>query len=241
MSFHKLVAKIQTDLKAPKNQQNTFGKYSYRSCEDILEAVKKVKGDLVLTVNDDIQVIGDRVYVKSTATITDGEHSISNSAFAREPLSKKGMDESQITGAASSYARKYALNGLFCIDDNKDADTNEHRNQSDTAPFQPTPEMQKYAAPLNKNIESNTPIEFYYYMEKSRGYGDDFYFWLNGQMAKGLKSKGKALHKDGSAQFKAVMQVMTEGSESERSEAWGELTPAEHEIINKALEKRKAA
>ena len=127
MSFYKQLAKIQAELKAPKNQRNNFGNYNYRSCEDILEAVKKVKGDLVLTISDDVVLIGDRVYVKATATITDGEHLISNSAFAREALNKKGMDEAQITGSASSYARKYALNGLFCIDDTQDADaTNQH-------------------------------------------------------------------------------------------------------------------
>ena len=116
------LSKIQQELKAPKNQRNTFGGYNYRSCEDILEAVKPLLNGLILTLNDEIIQVGTRVYVKATATITDGEHSISTSANAREPESKKGMDESQITGAASSYARKYALNGLFDIDDTKDAD-----------------------------------------------------------------------------------------------------------------------
>lgn len=121
------LAKIQKDLKAPKNQRNSFGGYNYRSCEDILEAVKPLLEGLILTLNDEIIQVGTRVYVKATATITDGENSISTSANAREPESKKGMDESQITGAASSYARKYALNGLFDIDDTKDADaTNTH-------------------------------------------------------------------------------------------------------------------
>ncbi len=117
------LAVIQKNLKAPKNQFNGFGKYKYRSCEDILEGLKLVLGGLVVTVEDDVQMVGDRVYIKSTATITDGESSITNSAFARESLTKKGMDDSQITGTASSYARKYALNGLFLIDDTKDADS----------------------------------------------------------------------------------------------------------------------
>lgn len=121
------VAKIQQELKAPKNQINKFGGYKYRSCEDILEAVKPLLGELVLTVRDDIVEVGGRVYIKATATITDGTNKIENTAFAREAESKKGMDESQITGASSSYARKYALNGLLCIDDTKDADaTNTH-------------------------------------------------------------------------------------------------------------------
>lgn len=114
---------IQSKLKAPKNQRNNFGNYNYRSCEDILEAVKPILGDSLLTLTDEIVEVCNRVYVKATATFfSDGQtHSVS--AFAREAETKKGMDESQITGSASSYARKYALNGLFLIDDNKDADT----------------------------------------------------------------------------------------------------------------------
>ena len=128
--FIKKVAEVQQKLKAPKNQFNKFGKYKYRSCEDILEGVKPLLGRLVLTVNDDIQMVGDRIYVKSTATITDGENSISNQAFARESLIKKGMDDSQITGTASSYARKYALNGLLLIDDTTDPDSLDNSNNS---------------------------------------------------------------------------------------------------------------
>lgn len=121
--INKLI-EVQNALKAPKNQYNVFGEYYYRSCEDILEAVKPLlqeKG-LLLTITDDIVLVGDRYYVKATATITDGTNTILTSAFARETLDKKKSDVSQITGATSSYARKYALNGLFCIDDNKDAD-----------------------------------------------------------------------------------------------------------------------
>ena len=121
----KKISGIQLKLKAPKAQYNSFGKYYYRNCEDILEGVKPLLGELILTVSDDVVMVGDRVYVKSTATITDGENSVSNSAFARESLSKKGQDDSQITGTASSYARKYALNGLLLIDDTKDADSHE--------------------------------------------------------------------------------------------------------------------
>ena len=116
---------IQSTLKAPKNQRNTFGGYNYRSCEDIMEAVKPLLKEMncTLVVSDDIVQVGDRFYVKATAILkTPSGEEYKNSAFAREPLSKKGSDESQLTGAASSYARKYALNGLFCIDDTKDAD-----------------------------------------------------------------------------------------------------------------------
>jgi len=118
---------IQTQLKAPKNQFNQFGKYNYRSCEDILEAVKPLLNGLVLLLSDDIIQIGDRYYVKATATLTDGKETISNPAYAREEADKKGMDASQLTGATSSYARKYALAGLFLLDDNKDADTMDNK------------------------------------------------------------------------------------------------------------------
>lgn len=115
---------VQKNLKAPKGQFNSFGKYNYRSCEDILESVKPLLIDagIAMHISDKISIVGTRVYVTAEVTISDGETSITVSAHAREPESKKGMDESQITGAASSYARKYALNGLFLIDDTKDAD-----------------------------------------------------------------------------------------------------------------------
>lgn len=123
---------VQTALKAPRNQRNSFGNYNYRSCEDILEAVKPLLSEekLTLTLSDTLKNVGDRYYIKATATLTDGTDTVSVSAYAREEETKKGMDGSQITGSASSYARKYALNGLFLIDDTKDADTDEHHNQT---------------------------------------------------------------------------------------------------------------
>lgn len=129
MTVYAKLLKVQAELKAPKNQHNSFGKYNYRSCEDILEAVKPicVKHNVVLKVGDEVIALNDRFYVKATAFFVDVEtgESITNTAFAREEESKKGMDGSQITGTASSYARKYCLNGLFSIDDTKDADTDE--------------------------------------------------------------------------------------------------------------------
>ena len=126
---------IQQELKAPKNQRNNFGGYNYRSCEDILEAVKPLlaKEKCILTLNDELVQIGERYYIKATATILDIENGsvVSNIAYAREEETKKGMDGSQITGTASSYARKYALNGLFLIDDTKDADTDEFQKQQE--------------------------------------------------------------------------------------------------------------
>lgn len=144
---------VQAKLKAPKNQVNKFGGYKYRSCEDILEAVKPLldECDATLTISDSIELIADRVYVKATATFKAGEEVESVTAYAREPISKKGMDEPQITGTASSYARKYALNGLFLIDDTKDPDTNEYTEQQNKAKKQPIDYItSEQAARLNK-------------------------------------------------------------------------------------------
>jgi len=122
---------IQQALKVKKAQRNDFGKYNYRSCEDILEALKAplAKAECYVVVSDSIEMVGDRIYVKATATLKkDGKEIEAATGYARESVSKKGMDESQITGAASSYARKYALNGLFAIDDTEDADTKDNSN-----------------------------------------------------------------------------------------------------------------
>lgn len=149
---NKLIA-VQSALKAPKGQYNSFGKYNYRSCEDILEAVKphlKTNG-LALVVKDEIIEIAGRVYVKATAQVLDENGAeISTTAFAREPNEKKGMDDSQVTGSSSSYARKYALNGLFAIDDNKDADTDEEHNQKESG---------SKTASSKKKAETRQPIQ----------------------------------------------------------------------------------
>ena len=130
MEIYKKLNIIQKKLIAPKGQYNSFGKYYYRSCEDILESVKPLLNETntTLTICDDIVLIGERYYLKATATLTDCEsgESVSNVAFAREEEKKTGMADSQLTGACSSYARKYALNGLFCIDDVADADTRDN-------------------------------------------------------------------------------------------------------------------
>lgn len=136
MTINEKLIEIQSELKAPKGQYNSFGKYNYRNCEDILEAVKPLlkKHGLSVLLSDELVTVGTRYYIKSTVTISDGEGSIAVSAYAREEESKKGMDGSQVTGASSSYARKYALNGLFAIDDTKDSDTtNSGRKGSESA------------------------------------------------------------------------------------------------------------
>jgi len=137
----KRLGNIQTKLSVPRNQLNTFGGYKYRSCEDILEALKPLllETNTIITINDEIVQVGERFYIKATVSLVDcdGDGTLTASAFAREPLIKKGMDESQITGTASSYARKYALNALFAIDDTKDADTDAHAKQVKNAPVAP--------------------------------------------------------------------------------------------------------
>ena len=131
MNVYEKLMTVQTKLRAPKGQYNSFGKYSYRSCEDILEALKPLLAEVgaIVNVSDEIKLIGDRFYVEATAMFLDCEtgDSVVARASAREDESKKGMDLAQVTGSVSSYARKYALNGLFAIDDNKDSDaTNTH-------------------------------------------------------------------------------------------------------------------
>lgn len=136
-TLYEKLLQIQTELKAPKGQYNSHGGFKYRSCEDILEAVKPLlkKYNLILTLHDEIVNIDDRYYVKAEACLRDSKEAfICDTAYAREAAERKGMDASQITGTASSYARKYALNGLFLIDDTKDADTDEHARQTAEQP-----------------------------------------------------------------------------------------------------------
>ena len=150
MTIYEKLSKIQSTLKAPKGQYNAFGKYKYRNCEDILEAVKPLLAEVkaVVIIGDELELIGSRFYVKATARFIDCETDaqITNTAYAREEDTKKGMDGSQITGASSSYARKYALNGLFAIDDTKDSDTtngmpDQQSNQQNQQPANTAPQL----------------------------------------------------------------------------------------------------
>ena len=168
MTFYEKLGAVQAALKAPKGQENRFGGYRYRSCEDIMEAVKPLlrENGLVLTVSDEMAMVGDRYYVRATATVSDGEQSFRTTAWAREPESRKGMDEAQVTGSSSSYARKYALNGLFCIDDTKDPDaTNDHGKAQVKPKANPQPKVEgcdwsrltalkeRYAAATGMSVE----------------------------------------------------------------------------------------
>lgn len=157
MNIHEKLAAVQSEMKAPKNLYNSFGKYSYRNAEGICEAFKPYGKEykLALMLSDEVIEIGGRIYVKATATLIDVEaktvpNSVSVTALARESETKKGMDDAQVTGATSSYARKYALNGLFLLDDTKDPDTDEYRQQMEKgkaddkpAGYPPVNEMQK--------------------------------------------------------------------------------------------------
>ena len=151
--------KVQSELKAPKGQKNTFGNYNYRSAEDILEAVKPLLSEqgLLMTITDIIEQIGERYYIQAKVILTDGEDTVEVTGYARESLNKKGMDDSQITGTASSYARKYAMNGLFLIDDTKDSDSNENRtereNRAKKADVEAEREKQAKIAKLNAQYE----------------------------------------------------------------------------------------
>lgn len=158
MTINKVLYKIQQELKVPKAQYNSFGKYNYRSCEDIVEAVKKVLPEgYVLTLSDKVVQVGERYYVKATAMLKSDEGCYAKChGYAREALSKKGMDESQITGTASTYARKYALNGMFAIDDTKDNDTDESRiemeKRKEKADKEEAAKKQKYAEALRDKL-----------------------------------------------------------------------------------------
>lgn len=150
--------KIQKELKVGKGNENTFGGYKYRNCSDILEAVKPLlPAGFSVTLTDDIVLIGDRYYVKATAELSDGSVMFRVSAFARESFSKKGMDDSQITGATSSYARKYALNGLFAIDDTKDADGMDNSGH-DTKKDSDVKADVQYQATVDKHLDSLVAI-----------------------------------------------------------------------------------
>ena len=171
MSVYLKLMNVQSELKAPKNQYNSFGKYAYRSCEDILEALKPVllKHKAAVIVTDDIVFVDGRHYVKATVKFIDAETGevVENSALAREEESKKGMDACQLTGATSSYARKYALNGLFCIDDTKDSDaTNTHGKEAPTK----AQTQSKQNTPTRSKVLSEEQIKALYEVSEKAGY-----------------------------------------------------------------------
>jgi hypothetical protein len=187
------LSKIQAEMKAPKGQFNSFGKYKYRSCEDIIEAVKPFLDGARIHLTDEMILIGDRYYVKATAVFIDGDNQYSVSAFAREEESKKGMDGAQVTGSASSYARKYALNGLLLIDDQKDADTDEHQNTVNSS-------TKSSKAKTDKSEEKKqTPREKMYEALRSNG--------LTPKEMSDLANFLKAMNKDGLLTIETMIDV----------------------------------
>lgn len=153
--IHEILTRITRELKAPKNLKNSFGNYSYRNAESIYEAVKPLleKHKASLIISDSIEAVGDRFYIKATATLSDSKgESISATAYAREAFTKKGMDEAQITGSASSYARKYALGGLFLLDDNKDIDSLDNADTNASTPAKPKKTTKEYAQEITQAL-----------------------------------------------------------------------------------------
>ena len=182
---------IQTRLNAPKNQRNKFGGFNYRSAEDILESLKPLlkETECFLNITDSIELVGDRYYIKATATITNKDGAkVSSSAYAREELTKKGMDASQITGSTSSYARKYALNGLFAIDDNKDADTDEFKKQQDK-PTKEVDSKEDVSLALQQIKEAQTLSDL------TKVYNDWEAFQKNKRFLSSLTAKRKQIEK----------------------------------------------
>lgn len=172
MSIHAKLAKVQAQLHAPKSQVNKFGGYNYRSCEDILQAVKPLLADCTITITDDMVAVGDRVYVKAMATFTDGAEAVTTTAFAREPEQAKGKDVSQITGSSSSYARKYALNGLLLIDDNKDADSQDNREQQKPQQQRQAPPDPKAVVAAIQGAKTTQDVNKYVQTAQQRGVND---------------------------------------------------------------------
>ena len=199
LNFYQKLSDIQLRLKAPKNQYNNFGKYSYRNCEDILEAVKPLLNEhqLYINISDSIEVIGNRFYVKATVTVSDGAVSQTTTAYAREEEAKKGMDGSQVTGASSSYARKYALNGMFAIDDNKDSDaTNQGQKTKQDKQEQPKEEKTYCCSNCGKPFQPFT----------ARSTGKQFTAAQAYHMSE--KKYGKALCGDCSGKFKQQEEMI---------------------------------
>lgn len=223
MSLYEKVNKIQTELNAPKSQYNNFGKYSYRNCEDILQAIKPLlkSTGLLLIIEDDVVMIGDRFYIKATAKLTDGESAISNTAFARESLTKKGMDDAQVTGSTSSYARKYALNGLLCIDDNKDSDT-----------------VNNFEYLLNEG----SAIEFYGFVSNLDDATRDNLFNSapKGEKQK-LKDAWRAKQNEGIKEINRLIADIQSGDDEIKEEAINSMSDAEKQIVRAMMQAKKQA
>ena len=223
MTIHTKLANIQQKLKAPKGQRNDFGKYNYRSAEDILESVKPLLGDLALTINDELifsgmledEIVGagsnamkvqtQRVYIKSTVTLSDGKESISTSAVAREASIKKGQDSSQTSGATGSYSRKYALNGLFSIDDAKDSDSTNKHDEDKVADLDMTLEGMSEPVPV-------TPAKR-----------------VSKKLMQDLMSL--VIESEATGEHTVMNEALAELDENEKQKLWGQCTGKQQECI----------
>ena len=232
------LSKIQSLLKAPKGQFNKFGNYKYRSCEDILEAAKPVLSefDMSITLSDEIVCVADRVYVKATATLChdDGKIAAQTTAYAREALTKKGMDESQITGSSSSYARKYALNGLLAIDDTKDADTRDNTGKDEQAPKY-TPQHKEV---FDELVEADDCLGLY---SMIRVVGDDIYTDLFNSGGKGektaLKTSCREMERTGLSLFDNIEKAIAEKDAFLAIESMEGLTEKGRSLLRRAIGK----
>ena len=228
--FIQKVAKIQSELKCHKSQYNKFGDYSYRTLEDIQEAVKPHLDGLVLTFSDELVYLGDNYYVRATATITNGEHSLSNVGVAREELEKKKFSPSQLTGTASSYSRKYAAAGLFLLDDTKDADSQKPVEEVSRPSY--TVDMLEA---FNRYIKEDKPLSFHVLLNRVT---TDEKIDLCGSFKKDKGKnalKVKELDERGANQCKAYIDIFNNLNEQDMEEAYEELTVAERSYIKGKL------
>lgn len=191
--MYKILSEIQSELNAPKTLFNKFGNYYYRSAETILEAIKPLlkKHNVSLIIDDEIILIGERYYIKATATLYGEKGTIISHAYAREDESKKGMDSSQLTGSTSSYARKYALNGLFAIDDNKDQDTNEFnaqnsQNETTSQPKQASTSKESKSVANTPKRTADEVKEMFFKVGGDKATEEVFLKWTDDMIAKGL-------------------------------------------------------
>lgn len=247
------MSEIQKKLKAPKGQKNSFGGYMYRSCEDIVEAAKPILAEYGyhLNMSDDVVGVGDRVYIKATCRVLEGEKVVAEStALAREAENKKGMDDSQITGTASSYARKYALNGLFAIDDTKDADTDAYRNQTSQAASSFTDKQKQY---FDELVQKGSALELYCLKEKlvdGDGSSSGAQIWLDlcGSFPKGEKGRKaeliKTLVQSGADKFTDLLSELEQHIDNDDSagieEIMSELSGLEKKVVMKKLNPQAA-
>ena len=237
------LSKIQSLLKAPKGQINKFGNYKYRSCEDILEAAKPVLAEFSMSIvlSDEIVSVADRIYVKATATLChdDGKIAAQTTAYAREALTKKGMDESQITGSSSSYARKYALNGLLAIDDTKDADTRDNTGKDEQAQIYAPKYTPQHKAVFDELVTADDSLGLYAMMKVV---GDEVYTDLFNSGDKGektaLKTRCREMERIGKSLFDNIEKAISENDSFLTIESMDGISEKGRSLLKRAIGKK---